>query len=70
MGIRIDLIVQQVVAIFTIVMIRRVNVELPHGSYQGFGTVQDIFVDGQSIQRQLVSRITVLMDDFHLLDNG
>lgn len=70
MRIGIDLIVEQVLAAITILIIHRFNVELPHGSYQGFGTIQNVFVDGQSIQGQLIFRITVLMDDFHLLDNG
>ena len=70
MRVRIDLIAQQVLAIVTILRIDRINVELPHRSYQGFGTIQDVFVDCQPIQRQLIFRITVLVDDFHLLDNG
>lgn len=69
MRVWIDLIAQQVLAVIPILRIHWFNVELPHRSYQGFGTIQDVFVDCQSIQRQLIFRITVLVDDFHLLDN-
>lgn len=64
------LILQQVVAIVVILRISRLNLELPHRTDQGLGAVDEVFVNGQAIKRQFVSCVTVLVDDFHLFDNG
>jgi hypothetical protein len=46
------------------------NVELLHGADESFGAVNDVLVDGMSVQAQFVDAVAVLVDDFHLFDNG
>lgn len=46
------------------------NIELPHGADQRFCTVYDVLIYRKAIQGQLISRVAVLMNDFHLFDNG
>lgn len=70
-GIRIGIhgVVNNVVAVVDISRGFGDNVELAHGCDEGFGTVDDVFVDGMSIQGELVCAVAILMDDFHLLDD-
>ena len=45
------------------------DVELLHGSYQGFYTIKHVLVDCESVQAKFLVGVAVLMDDLHLLDN-
>ena len=45
------------------------NFKLSHSSYQGFDAIEDILVDGESVQPKLLVCIAILMDNLHLLDN-
>lgn len=69
MRIRIDLVVQKVVAVISVMWVPWLDIELSHRSYQGFGTIQDILVYRQPIQRQLIFCVPVLMDNLHLFHN-
>jgi hypothetical protein len=46
------------------------DVELLHGTDEGFGAINDILVDGMPVEAQFVDAVAVLVDDLHLLDNG
>ena len=46
------------------------DVELLHGTNEGLGAVNDILVYGMPVEAQFVDTVAVLVDDFHLLDNG
>ena len=46
------------------------DVELLHRSNKCLCTVDDVFVDGQSVHGKFISGVSILMDNFHLLDNG
>jgi hypothetical protein len=46
------------------------DVELLHGTDEGFGAVNDILVDGMPVKAQFVDTVAVLVDDLHLLDDS
>ena len=70
MRVRVYLIFQQVFGIFIVFGVVRLDLELPHSPYKGFGAVEHIFVDGKAVEGEFVSGVAVLMNDFHLLYNG
>lgn len=70
LGIRIDCILEQVVAELGIAWLLGGNVELSHGANEGFCAVDDVFVYSQAVHGELILRVAVLMYDLHLLDYG
>lgn len=69
-GIGIHCVFHYVVAILLAVGRLGRDVELSHGGYECLCTVDDILVDSVSVERKFVDAVTVLVYDFHLLDNG
>lgn len=70
MWIRVHLVFQQIIAIAVVLRIYRLDLKLSHGTYQRFGTIQNVLVYCQTVQCQLVLGVAVLVYDLHLLDNG
>jgi hypothetical protein len=48
----------------------RLDVELLHGADYRLCTVDDVLIDRKPIHGELVSGISILMNDLHLFDNG
>lgn len=46
----------------------RFDIKLPHSSYESFGTVQHVLVDGKAVEGKLIFGVTILVDNLHLLD--
>lgn len=44
--------------------------ELMVGADEAFGAVEEVLIDGQTIQGELFDGVAVLVDDLHLLDNS
>lgn len=66
MRVWVDLVVQEIVAVVSIVWVPRFYIELSHCSYQGLGAIQDVLVYRQPVQGQLIFCVPVLVDDLHL----
>lgn len=43
--------------------------KLPHSSYESFGTVQHILVDGKAVEGKLIFGVAILVDNLHLFNN-
>lgn len=66
----VDCVFEQVVAVFAVAGALGADVELSHGADEGFGAVDDVFVDGETVHGELVLGVAILVDNLHLLDNG
>ena len=67
MGIRIHHVFQEVIGIVIVSGISWFDLKLPHCSYESFGAVQHIFVDGETIEGEFIFCVTILMNNLHLL---
>lgn len=67
MGIRVHNKFQKEIRVLDVFGIDRLDIELAHGSYESLDAIQDIFVDGETIETEFLSGVAILMDDFHLL---
>jgi hypothetical protein len=67
MWIRINLVLEKIIAERDIRGIHRLDSELPHRRDQCLGAVDQILVDGQSIESQFIHSIAILVNDLHLL---
>jgi hypothetical protein len=63
-------VVDEVVAVFIIAGRLGLYLELSHGADEGLCAVDDVLVDGEAVHGEFLLRVTILMDDLHLLDNG
>ena len=70
MGVGVDLIIEEIVAVGPVAGDLRLQVELAHGADEILGAVDQVLVDGESIEGQLVDGVAILMDDLHLFDDG
>lgn len=68
--VRVDRVVEEVFAVFVVARAFGRNLELAHGTDEGFCAIDDILVYGQAVHGQLFLGVTVLMDNLHLLDDG
>lgn len=48
----------------------RLDVEMGVCLDEGLGTVEKILVNGQAIKRKLFDTVTILVNNFHLFDDG
>ena len=67
MGIWIHDILQQVIGIVIVLGIPRFDFKLPHSSYESFGAIKHVFVDGKTIEREFIFGVTILVNNLHLL---
>jgi hypothetical protein len=70
LGVRIDGKFHQIVAVIAIDLFFRFNLELAHGHYESLCTVYDILEDGVSVHGELFRRVSILVDNLHLFDDG
>ena len=68
--VRVDSVVDEVVAVLVVAGDFWLDLELPHGANEGFCAIDDVLVYGQTVHGELLLCVAVLVDDFHLLDNG
>ncbi len=67
MGIWVHHILQKVIGIVIVLGISRFDIKLPHSSYESFGAVKHVFVDGKAIEGEFIFGVPVLVNNLHLL---